>query len=212
MSAQTNDTGNRWQKRRARVALASGIGLGIGALAGVAAWNDSLFSIGGSGGTSVHLDGSLDGEYFTPHDESGQAVELDFAALQMEPQETVYAPFSIRLSADTEHEAIVDAGSGLNIARSDGEYVPKMTFDVFQGLKSCNADGARGADPIGAGSTLAQGNVPLTEDIDLTPGDGEEAGQPVNLCFAITGGSQVQPVEGEQAEVTWRIQAISNES
>ncbi len=212
MSADIDGASKRWRTRRARVALAGGIGLSVGAIAGAAAWNDSIFNLGGTGATSVHLDGSLDGDFFTTHEDSGQAAELEFAATQMAPEETVYAPFSIRLNAETAHSAIVDAESGLNIARSDGEYIPKMSFEVFQGLDSCDASGAHGAEPIGTGSTLAQGNVPLTEDIDLVPGNGEEPGESVDLCFAVTAGSEVQPIEGEQAEATWRIQAISEDS
>lgn len=212
MSSSTEDSSTRWGRTKAKVLLAGGIGLGVGAIASVATWNDSGFLFAGSGGGSANLEGSLDGEWFTTHELSGQAAELDFVATQMEPGETVYAPFSVRLDGETAQDAKVDAGSGLNVARSDGDFIPDLSFAVFEGLSTCDAASAVESDPIGRGETLAQGNVPLKEHIDLTAGEGDAPGEPVDLCFAITAGSGIEHVWGEQAEASWRIQALSNDS
>ena len=106
----TDDTAKRRRRSRMiRAILAGGLVLGVGAAVTLAAWNDSEYVTGTFTAGTFNLQGSTtDGTTFTDHP-VGSPGTLTFtvAPLLLSPGDTVYAPFAVRLAANTTNNANV---------------------------------------------------------------------------------------------------------
>lgn len=184
-----------------RAILAGGLVLGVGAAVTLAAWNDSEFATGIFGAGSFNLEGQeTAGGGFTDHETApGAALTFEVEPLNLAPADVVYAPFAVRLDADTTTDALVtvsSVGSGANAGNLTYEIITTTAF-------GCDADTT--GDPL-----VPAGTATTTADsatFDLTQGAAAAAGDPVNLCLIVTAGAGL--VEGAAATVTWEFAAES---
>lgn len=194
------------RRRKVQAVLAGGLVLGLGAVVTMANWNDSEFAEGLFGSASFNLEGSTDGETYSDHDTAAAAAQLTFAADNMTPGQTVYAPFWVRLDADTTIDGTVEAADGIGVVASSGENAAHLSYEVLADPDSCNAAGADTGTSVAAGADLSEG-IGSTSSFTLSSGDGT-AGTPVLLCFEVQA-SQEDFVQDDTTEVTWEVRATS---
>ena len=184
-----------------RAILAGGLVLGVGAAVTLAAWNDSEFATGAFGAGSFNLEGQETiAAGFSDH-ETAPGAPLAFVVepLNLAPEDVVYAPFAVRLDADTTSDAVItlsSTGAGPNVANLTYEVLTTTDFE-------CDADTT--GDVL-----VAAGAVPTTAGaatFSLAEGAGAVAGAPVNLCLIVTAGAGL--IEGADATVTWQFAAES---
>lgn len=210
----TDDQPSGQGRRKAQAILAGGLVLGIGAAVTLAAWNDSEFAQGVFGAASFNLEGSETGPEgpYQNHDELAEAATLNFAAANLVPGQTVYAPFWVRLDAATTVNGTVEAG-GVSLVDSDGANIENLSYSVIHIDPDAVCDADASGEEILTGETLAaspadSGSSPFA----LTFGVEEEAGTPVQLCFAVTAVDGEALVQGESTEATWEIIATSDDA
>ncbi|MDZ5077447.1 SipW-dependent-type signal peptide-containing protein [Nesterenkonia sp. HG001] len=194
------------RRRKVQAVLAGGLVLGVGAAVTLAAWNDSEFAEGLFGSASFNLEGSTDGSDYDDHDTADEAAQLTFDADNMTPGQTVYAPFYVRLDADTTINGTVEASDGIGVVSSSGENADHMSYEVYADPDNCNAADASSGTSVASGADLSTG-IGSTTTFDLTAGDGA-AGTPVLLCFEVSA-SDDDFVQADTTEVIWEVTATS---
>lgn len=201
MTTTYTTTEQRRGHRKVAAILAGGLVLGIGTMATLASWNDSEYATASFTSGTFKLQGSADGETFADHADPGAAASLSFTAPfdNLTPTDTVYAPFAVRLTADTTNAATVTV---TNPATSGD--VTNLTYSLIQTESfGCNADTV--------GTTLVKdaevGTAPDARTFDLAMGHDGEAGAAANLCFVVTAGSGL--VQDQAGSSTWQFQAVS---
>lgn len=192
----------RITSRRIRAILAGGLVLGLGAAVTLAAWNDSEFASGSFAAGTFDLEGSAtNGTTFTEHASLGSPVALTFAATNVSPGTSYYAPFAVRLAANTSYDATVT----MTNAASSGS-LAGLTYKVLDsGTWGCTSS-TTGSTVVTAGTAL--GTVPGSTTFALTQGSGASPGAAKFLCFVVTADSSL--VQGTTANVTWQFNAQSN--
>lgn len=191
------------RSRKARAVLAGGVVLGVGAAVTLAAWTDSEFATGLFGAGSFNLEGSTDGAAYAEHPTTDAPASLAFSlplAQNLAPDETVYAPFAVRLDDTTTSPAEV----ALSIAGTTG-VVAGLTYELI-------ATSDFGCDETTTGTILVPAGTAVTAgsgDFELAPGAAGVAGAPVNLCFAVTADSSL--AQGQSGAVTWQFAATSTD-
>lgn len=196
---------NRDRRRKIGAILAAGLVLGVGATATLAAWNDSEYAKGSFAAGSFNLQGSTDGTNYSDHATSGAAATLGFTVspTNLAPGDVVYAPFAVRLAANTTTDASVTVQAVSNTGT-----VTNMTYVLVRtSSMTCDASAVTGGTVViasgtamssvgtPAGWTLSKGS-PVTSD-----------GTPVYLCFAVTAGAGL--VQNQSGTATWQITATS---
>lgn len=201
------------RRRKVQAVLAGGTVLGIGALVTLASWNDSEFAEGIFGAGEFNLQGSTTGatEGFLDHDgedDNPAAASLNFEANNMVPEQTVYAPFWVRLDDDTTVSGTIEAEGGISIPedQAEGSNIENLSYTVFADPETCSVDeGATGGDQVAQADTLDEGSG-STSSINL-----DADGTAVQLCFVVEADDE-SFVQGDTTEVTWEILATSNDS
>ena len=190
-----------------RAILAGGLVLGVGAAVTMAAWNDSEFVTGTFTAGTFNMQGSTtDGTTFTDHP-VGAPGTLTFtvAPLLLSPGDTVYAPFAVRLAANTTNSANVV----ITAPATTTGVVSNLTYEVDRvgswGCSSSSTD-TNGSPMITAGTAVTAVAGPNT--FTLTKGTPvTAAGATQFLCFKVTAGSGL--VQGQTGSVTWQFTASS---
>lgn len=203
MSSTTTATNAERGRRHRKVAaiLAGGLVLGIGTMATLASWNDSEYATATFTSGTFKLQGSTDGSAFSDHALAGNAASLDFTAPfdNLTPTDTVYAPFAVRLTADTTNEATVTVTNPV----TSGD-VSNLGYSLIETESfGCNAD-STGTTLISAASV---GSAPGARTFDLSMGHDGADGTAANLCFIVTAGPNL--VQDQTGSSTWRFQAVS---
>lgn len=202
-TARAATTRRRVSTRHARAILAGGLVLGVGAAITLANWNDSEFVNGTFAAGIFALEGSsTDGTTFSEHSSAGSAAALDFqlAPEDLSPGDVVYAPFALRLGANSSSDATTD----LTLASTTGD-LTGLTYRVIQPTTwGCNAS-TTGTEIVAAGTPLA--SAPTAAAIALTQGAGSNPGAPAYLCFIVTATTGL--VQGSSGTVTWELVAQS---
>ncbi|MBM7469575.1 putative ribosomally synthesized peptide with SipW-like signal peptide [Microbacterium keratanolyticum] len=201
-------------RRKVLAVLAGGLVLGVGAAVTLAAWNDSEFATGTFTAGSFDLEGSITSGTtgFANHNTAGTAQALSFTlpagvVNNMSPGQTVYAPFWVRLAANTTSDATVipaaiTAGTGGNEANMS------YSISVIGVAETCNQTTAAAGTTIATGSTLsALTGAASTALVKGSPTTA--AGTAIQMCFAVTAGNQASLVQGASATATWRFEATS---
>lgn len=197
------------KRRKVLALLAGGLVLGVGTAITLAAWNDSEFATGNFAAGSFNLEGATDSAAgtYTDHDTADGAAGLEFTlplADNMTPDDTVYAPFWVRLDAATTSPATLTAtsiaGTGVNAAN--------LAYEVYEidAEATCDATATAGGSLVASGADLS--TLTAGSSIALTEGAGTDAGAPAQLCFVVTAGADLE--QGEVAEATWQFTAESN--
>ncbi len=196
---------NRDRRRKIGAILAAGLVLGVGATATLAAWNDSEYAKGSFAAGSFNLEGSTDGTSYSDHATSGAAATLGFTVnpANLAPNDVVYAPFAVRLAANTTTDASVTVAGVTNTGT-----VTNMTYVLVRtSSMTCNAAAVTGGTVVIAANT-AMSSVGTPTGWTLSKGSPvTSAGSPVYLCFAVTAGTGL--VQSQSGTATWQITATS---
>lgn len=209
---KTGDIANPDRKRRRsrmiRAILAGGLVLGVGAAVTLAAWNDSEFATGTFAAGTFNMQGSTtDGVTFTDHP-VGSPGTLTFtvAPLLLSPGDTVYAPFALRLAANTTNNANVVVTPPAAVT---GTIAANLTYEVVRTT----------AFTCGAGTVDSTGTSLITAGTAVTAVAGPNTfvlnkGAPVTtagatqfLCFKVTAAAGL--TQGQTGTVTWQFTASS---
>ncbi len=204
----TDDTAKRRRRSRMiRAILAGGLVLGVGAAVTLAAWNDSEFVTGTFTAGTFNMEGSTtNGTTFTDHP-VGSPGTLTFtvAPAAMSPGDTVYAPFAVRLAANTTN----DANVVITAPNSTTGVVTNLTYEVVRTTAFTCGSGtvdSTGTSLITAGTALAAVAGPNT--FVLSKGSPvSSAGATQFLCFKVTAGAGL--TQGQTGSVTWQFTASS---
>lgn len=215
MSETVETTSNSSPRRRkVQALLAGGAVLGVGALVTLAAWTDDEFALGQFGASTFNLEGSTvaAGEGYEDHDDIEGPATLTFDGdPMMTPNETVYAPFWVRLDAATNVDGAIEAEGGISVAASEGANADNMSFEVYHGVDACDSDSIETGTLVASGGTLNDVDANPEAIDDLTANDAGTAGEEELLCFAVTSADEDSFLEGGTAATTWQVQATSDE-
>jgi predicted ribosomally synthesized peptide with SipW-like signal peptide len=188
---------------RVRALLAGGLVLGVGATVTLAAWSDSEFATASFQAGTFNLQGSTDGTAFADHASApGAALGFSVNATALSPGDVVYAPYAVRLAADTTSPATVTV-----TAPSTTGTVAGLSYRLIQ-------PSSFGCTAATTGTTLvpaatAVGTVPGTVTFELAPGTpATNPGAAVNLCFVVTAGAGL--TQSQAGTATWQFQASSH--
>lgn len=199
---QTDDTVVA-RSGRVRAILAAGLVLGVGATVTLAAWNDSEFVTGTFQAGSFNMQGSTDGAAYSDHASApGAALGFSVNAANLSPGDVVYAPYAVRLAANTSSPATVTV-----TAPSTSGTVANLTYSLIQ-------PSTFGCSAATTGTTLvptntAVGSVPGTVTFALAAGTPTtNPGTAVPLCFVVRAGAGL--TQSQTGTATWQFQAASN--
>ena len=197
-------------RRKVLAVLAGGLVLGVGAAITLAAWNDSEFATGTFTAGSFNLEGSADGTNFTNHNvtKGDSAAALTFTAPfnNLAPTDVVYAPFWVRLDANTTNNATLIAEQGT----ATGTNAPNISYRVYSigAAAACDSSATSGT-LVASGTSLtnftAGASVALTKGVSVG-----NPGAAAKLCFVVTAGSEATLVQAGAATATWKFTATSN--
>ncbi|WP_345440477.1 SipW-dependent-type signal peptide-containing protein [Microbacterium gilvum] len=201
------------RRRKVFAVLAGGLVLGVGAAVTLAAWNDSEFVTGDFAAGAFNLEGSTTGADagYDEHPDAASAADLVFdlpADLvdNLAPEDTVYAPFWVRLDDTTTTAATLVADSTV---AGTGANAANLSYTVYEipAAGTCDAATVAAAPVVASGATLTA--ITVGDSVDLAIGTtAGEAGAPAQLCFEVTAGADL--VESETATATWSFTATSN--
>lgn len=164
--------------------LAGGLVLGVGAAVTLAVWNDSEFATSNFTAGSFVFEGSEDGTTWGEHPTEGEAAELTFSTNfdNLSPDDVVYAPFALRLTATTDADLTAVA--------------PVVTGDLDGELSFASVETATfGCDD--------QADFDAGTAVPTTIADG----QVINLCLQVTAASTIG--QGDTGTAVWQWNAVS---
>ena len=198
-------------QRKVLAVLAGGVVLGVGVGVTLAAWNDSEFATGTFAAGSFNLEGSTTSataDYADHNVDDGDAAaslvfQLPEVASSMSPGDVVYAPFWVRLDSTTTNDATL-IPAGITAGTGGNEANLSYTVTAIAAADACDATATGTAVASGATLSAQTGatSVPLTQGATAgTPG------APVQLCFAVTAGADLE--QGDIATATWEFTATS---
>ncbi len=187
--------------RRRRTALAIGAGglvLGIGAAVTLAAWTSTHNSQADFEAGRFTIEGSADNILFTENpDTPGLEISFDAQHARLSPGTTTYAPYAVRLSADSDYAAAVT----LTDSTGTGTAASSLTYTIVQ------------TDTFGC--TADTTGTPLVSDqpATSTPGaamfDLDAAGQTAFLCMQVTAGQDIP--QASTGTIAWTLTGASTD-
>ena len=226
MVASTSAEPRSAKATKVRAILAAGLVLGIGAAFTLAAWTDDewVFGQSGNGGgpgtKTYHMeqntwsDATGVASWSDQGTQDGGALTFSVNADNLVPGRTVYAPMQLRAAAGSEDLVATLAGGMQSSTNINNQVINStalytaLTYEVKQGVEqaSCNAAGFSGAGTefVGEGPSLTVGSLTA---ISLPAGANSQAGQPVDICFALTLPSAVidPSLQGKQTVPLWKF-------
>ncbi|HEY4558091.1 MAG TPA: SipW-dependent-type signal peptide-containing protein [Enteractinococcus sp.] len=207
MSASVTEPKKNTSKK-VKALLAGGLVLGVGAAVTLAAWTDQEWAEGLFTTGSFNIESSVDGTTFGDNETQDGAAVLEFdltGADNMAPNETVAAPFVLRLDDTTTYDATV----ALETAAADGVNAGELTYGIVQvdDAAGCTPDAAGTGTIVPAGT--AMNSVEGATDFDLTAGADGAAGEAVTLCFQVASGADLE--EGATTTANWQFIGTSVE-
>lgn len=196
----TTETTRR-RGRKVAAILAGGLVLGVGTMATLATWNDSEYANATFTAGTFIFRGSLDGTNYTDHATTGAAASLSFTSpvLNLTPNDTVAAPFALRLGAGTTNDADVS----IAMPTTTGT-VTNLTWQLIDTGATFGCTAATTGTSVVASSALSAGSGTFTLPKGATVA---VDGTAKNLCFKVTAGAGLQ--QGQTATATWLFQAVS---
>lgn len=109
--------GKAQRRRKIQALAAGGLVLGVGASATMAAWTDEESSIGSFTAGAFAIEANIDGQWSATN-------KMTFAAADLFPDQSVYAPVSLRSSPDTTVEGVVSVQE----KATSGGLVPDLSY------------------------------------------------------------------------------------
>lgn len=200
------------RSRKIKAILAGGLVLGVGAAITLAAWNDSEFATGTFASGEFNLQGSTTAadSGYADHESAAGAAELDFTVpvANMAPDDVVYAPFFVRLAADTTSPADL-ALVALDSTDTSGTNSAELAYGVYaiDAAAACDATATSGTE-LGSGATLADDAAISGDTVSLAIGaPTTDPGAAVQLCFVVTASADLE--QGAETVATWQLTATS---
>ena len=196
------DSVSTFRRGKVRALLAGGLVLGVGAAVVLASWNDSEFATGIFTAGKFSLEGSTDGTGYTDHVASpGAALSFTVNPVNLAPDDTVYAPFAVRLGANTTTRSTVT----LNTATATGS-VANLSYQLMETSSFGCSSGTTGTDLVVTGTALTGTLTGVTFTLD--PGSPtSDPGAAVFLCFKVTAAAGL--TQGQTGAATWQFAAAS---
>lgn len=195
------------KNRKIRAILAGGLVLGVGAAVTLAAWSDSEFATGIFGAGHFNIQGGTDGVAFSDHASTGTAANLGFTAGfdNLSPNDTIAAPFVLRLDPETTNNATVS----VNSASITGTAATELTYGIVQvdSIEACDSTAAGTQTIVPSGTAMDSVTGASTFTLAKSEVDGQ-AGARVFLCVQVTAGSTI--AQGDTATGTWEFLGTSN--
>jgi predicted ribosomally synthesized peptide with SipW-like signal peptide len=184
--------------------LAGGLVAGVGTMATLASWNDSEFA--GATFTAGHFDleGSTDGgANYAQHptvDQPG-VLEFELPVNNLSPGDWINGELKVRLAQGTTNNAQLRLEGAGTTGQLKG--VAVYTWQDFEG--SC---AGKPYDVDHSLSFSMDAKTYRSSWIGLTKGATvEEAGEPVTICFAVSGGSKMP--QTQTGAYSWKLAAVS---
>lgn len=210
--------GNRSRSRKFKAVLAGGLVLGVGAAITLAAWNDSEFATGTFSAGTFNLEGSTTsstaGFVDNDVDEGDAAAALVFTTPfdNLSPEDVVYAPFWLRLAAETTTDATLVLDT-LATADTTGANAAELSYAVYElasATATCDAAGVAAGTEIAAADALTSDATVDSGTVELAGGTPvADPGAPVQLCIVVTAGADLE--QGGVTTSTWEFTATSTE-
>lgn len=202
------DSSARAQRsKKVQAILAGGMVLGLGAAITLAVWTDNEWATGTFSAGAFNMEGSTDGVLYEEHEVVGDAAALSFSVDfdNLSPDQTVAAPFAVRLDDATTTGATVVPAS----ATGSGTAEANLTYGVVQvaSVAACLPDATGSATIVPAGTALDSVSV-TPGTFALAQGTGGNPGAPVFLCVQVTSESTLE--QGQTAAGTWQFEATSD--
>ena len=213
MSTTASTTRKKGLSRKVRALLAGGLVLGIGAAGTLAAWNDSEFATGTFSAGVFDLQGSTTSATagYSDHASAGGAATMQFSAPfnNMSPGSVVYAPFWVRLAANTTSPATLDLVS-IDSTDTTGTNSGQLSYSVYAigPTATCDATATSGT-LLGTATTLADNTSVAGATAPLPVGAPTTApGTATQLCFVVTAATGLG--QGGVTTATWQLTATTS--
>lgn len=205
------------RSRKRRALLVGGAVLGIGATGTLAAWTDDVWVLSSFTTSPFNVEAAVNpsGDVWRELDESpggGLSFRLTPAdndpVSPLLPADSVYAPLNLRVErGETGGQVSLSAPPSGN-----GAFFSNLRLSLFAVAPgACNATETAFAPAIGAGTSAAFEDVPLTHGTGLTlplvelPASGDAVG----ICFKVTLPATVGPevAGGSTGDLVWNLKA-----
>lgn len=177
---------------------------GVGTMATLASWNDSEFAGGTFTAGHFDLEGSTDGgQTYSQHSTVDQPGVLDFEVPvnNLSPGDWIGGELKVRLAQGTTNNALLRIEGAGTTGQLKG--VAVYMWQDFEG--TCTDK------PYDADNGLAfsmDGKIYRSSQVAISKGaSAEEAGQPVTVCYAVSGGSKMPQTQTGSYE--WKLTAVS---
>jgi predicted ribosomally synthesized peptide with SipW-like signal peptide len=215
------------RKDKVRALLAGGLVLGVGAAFTLAAWTDNEWVFGGAGpddenpGTKTYameqntVAPFAEGTWTDEPDANGGYLDFTVQAASLLPGDTVYAPFQLRAKAGSEALTVSLAEARqalpLHVDTNSAALYGALTVQAWVNVGAANCSDAgdmtAGTVLVAADSSL---NTAGADPFDLPAGAAGAAGDPVNLCFALTlpAGTSDVTLQGKNVIPLWRFTSV----
>lgn len=177
---------------------------GVGTIATLASWNDSEFAGGAFTAGHFDLEGSTDGGVtYSQHptlDQPG-VLAFDVPVTKLSPGDWIGGEFTVRLAQGTTN----DAQLRLDGAGTTGQLKGVAVY-LWQDLEGDCTGKAYDVDNMMGfsmdGKTYRGPQVRINKG-----GSVDEAGHPVTICFAVSGGSTMP--QTQTGSYLWKLTAVS---
>lgn len=209
--ASTASTKNTSKKVKAL--MAGGVVLGIGAAVTLASWTDQEWAPAsfhsGAFGIESSVTGQPDSFKATTNATEAATLQFDLPESQtIAPNETIAAPFALRLDTDTTIGANVKL---LAASSTENANFKNLSYGITQvtNAKDCYP-GTPGDQLVPAGTLLNSAGT--NPEFSLTAGQADEAGEPVILCFEVTAGDTLEEQHKTSAQWTFEAESVVSNS
>jgi len=200
----TNET-KRQRGRKVAAVLAGGLVLGVGAMATLASWNDTEYATANFTTGTFKLEGSVNQAVFSEHASEGAAGVLTFSAAydNLQPGNTVYSGYALRLDQDTTYSGTVAVSAGAFSGSTAG-----LSYTLFTtATPGCSASAVSTGVIVNSNTALDAVGTPSNISLAKSTDVGHSAGAPVYLCFKVSADQSL--TQGQTATPTWKFTATS---
>lgn len=206
MTVNTTET-KRQRGRKVAAILAGGLVLGVGTMATLASWNDSEFATASFTGGKFNLVGSLNqsGPFIDHPTATPGTLSFTSTFGNLQPGDTIYAPYALALGKDTSYAATVSVSAGTFNGSTTG-----LSYTLFTtATAGCSATSVPVTTVVSNGTALNSVGTPTSFNL-AKPTAANTDGAPVYLCFKVTADTAL--VQGQTATPVWNFTATSGVS
>jgi predicted ribosomally synthesized peptide with SipW-like signal peptide len=213
VTSNTTTETKRQRGRKVAAILAGGLVLGVGTMATLASWNDSEFAKATFKAGTFNLEGAVDSlqTNFSEHASAGAAGTLQFSAIynNLQPGDTVYAPYALRLDKFTTYDGTVAVTSDSMTGSSSG-----ISYTLFTtATPGCSSSSVPTGTIVPANTALNSVGAATQINLSKSTNVGTAAGTAVYLCFKVSAATTgTVMTQGQTVAPTWNFTATSGAS